>query len=329
MEKRLRFGVLSTARIGLDRFIPAASVCQLGEVVAIASRDIAKAHDVAQRLGIRTAHGSYEALLADPQVEAVYVSLPNRLHRDWTIKAAQAGKHVICEKPVARHTADAIAMADAAKAAKVLYMEAFMYRHHPQHDRVKTLLSRRLIGEPHVVRATFSFFLRQAQSNIRSSAALDGGSLMDVGCYAVNVCRFIFDAEPTEVIAMQRLDTHFGVDMSFGGLLRFPGDRLGIIDSSFDVNGGGKYEVLGPYGNITVNRAFTPGDDPCTIGVQASGPARVEEIAGTNQYALQIDHFARSVAQGELLSPAEDGVANTRVVEALYTSAEQGIAVRL
>ena len=329
MADRLRFGVLSTARIGLERFIPAARVSTLGEVAAIASRDLARAQAAAQEKDIPRAHGSYEDLLADREVDAVYIGLPNALHKEWTIRAAEAGKHVLCEKPVARRLAAAEAMALACQSAGVIYMEAFMYRHHPQHDRVRELLAKRVIGEPRIIRASFCFYLRQAEGNIRSSSALEGGALMDVGCYAVNVCRYLFEAEPVEVTALGRIDSQFGVDMTFAGLLRFPRDRIGVIDSSFDVTSGGRYEVSGQYGSIVVDRAFTPGDGPVTVQVNAAGGHRVEEVNGINQYALEVDHFARSVRQGRLLPPAENGVSNARVIEALYRSADEGRTVTL
>ena len=304
MGDRLRFGVLSTARIGLNQFIPASKVSELGEVVAIASRDGARATDAAQRLGIPRSHGSYEALLADLEVDAVYISLPNSLHREWTIRSAQAGKHVLCEKPVAQRTAVAEEMADACRRAGVLLMEAFMYRHHPQQQRVQALLADGVVGEPKLIRASFCFFMRTPDGNIRVNPELEGG----------------------EVTALQHAPAQFGVDMTFAALLRFPGERLAVIDSSFEIGSGGKYEVSGPNGSVRVDRAFTPGDTDVTVRV-ATGNTQEEVIAGTNQYAREIDHFVRSVRAGRLLAPAEDGVANTRVIEALYRSAQEGRAV--
>lgn len=326
MVDRLRFGVLSTARIGLNQFIPAAKVSELGAVVALASRNHAKAVEAAQRLGIPRTFGSYEALLADPDVDAVYISLPNSLHREWTIRAAAAGKHVLCEKPVAQRAAAAQEMADACHEAGVVLMEAFMYRHHPQQQRVQALLAEGVTGEPRLIRASFCFYMRTPDGNIRVNPDLEGGALMDVGCYAVNVSRFLFQAEPVEVTAFQHVPAQFGVDMTFAGLLRFPSQRLAVIDCSFEVGSGGSYEVSGPDGSIQIDRAFTPGDADVTVRVTAGG-RREEVIAGTNQYAREIDHFVRSVRAGRLLAPAEDGVANTRVIEALYRSAKEGRAV--
>lgn len=326
MTDRLRIGVLSTAQIGLNQFIPAAKVCELGEVVALASRDVGRAAETAQRLGIARSYGSYEALLSDPEVDAVYISLPNSMHPDWTLRCAAAGKHVLCEKPVARRAAAAQEMADTCRRAGVLLMEAFMYRHHPQQQRVQALLAEGVIGAPKLIRASFCFHMRAPDGNIRVNRELEGGALMDVGCYAVNVSRFLFQTEPAEVMAFQQVATQFGVDMTFAALLRFPGERLAVIDSSFEVGSGGAYEVSGPKGTIRVDRAFTPGDGDVTVQIIA-GSRQAETIAGTNQYAREIDHFVRSIRAGRLLEPSEDGVANTRVIEALYRSAAEGRAV--
>jgi xylose dehydrogenase (NAD/NADP) len=326
MPERLRFGVLSTAQIGLNQFIPAAKVSELGAVVALASRDAGRAAEAAERLGIARSYGSYEALLADAELDAVYISLPNSMHRDWTLRCAAAGKHVLCEKPVARRTAVAQEMADACREAGVLLMEAFMYRHHPQQQRVQALLAEGVIRAPKLIRASFCFHMRAPGGNIRVNRELEGGALMDVGCYAVNVARFHFQAEPVEVMAFQQVPAQFGVDTTFAAILRFPGERLAVIDASFEVGSGGAYEVSGPAGSIRVERAFTPGDSDVTLQINAAG-RRAETIPGVNQYAREIDHFVRSVRAGRLLEPAEDGVANTRVIEALYRSAAEGRAV--
>jgi predicted dehydrogenase len=326
MTERLRFGVLSTARIGLGQFIPAAKVCAKGEVVALASRDETKAADAARSLGIARSYGSYEALLADPDVDAVYISLPNLLHREWTLRCADAGKHVLCEKPVAQRTAVAQEMVDACRRAGVVLMEAFMYRHHPQQQRVQALLAEGVIGEPKLIRASFCFYMRNPQGNIRVNQRLEGGALMDVGCYTVNVSRLLFHAEPVEVTAFQQVPAQFGVDTTFAALLRFPGERLAVLDCSFEIGSGGKYEISGPEGSIRIDRAFTPGDADVTVHIAARDHPD-ETIAGINQYALEIDHFVDSVRAGRLLAPAEDGVANTRVIEALYRSAATGRAV--
>jgi predicted dehydrogenase len=331
-NSRLRWGVLSTARIGRTRFIPGVRGGHEGEVAAIASRDAARGRAVAAELDVPRAHGSYEALLADAEVDAVYIGLPNGLHAEWTVKCAAAGKHVLCEKPAARRLADAQRMAEACRRAGVLLMEAFMYRHHPQHARVLDLLRAGAIGEPVFVRASFCFAMspeRRAAGDVRLQPTLDGGALMDVGCYAVNAARYLFGAEPVEVTGLQRIDSQFGVDTSFAGVLRFPGDRLALVDGSFDATGTQQFEIAGAGGLIRVDRAFLPGSAAEPIHIVQGPDRRTETPPNADQYALEADHFAQSVRAGRLLPPAEDGVAQAAVVDALYRSAATGKAVKL
>lgn len=326
----LRWGILSTAKIARNRFIPGVRAGTEGEVVALASRTAAGAEHIAAEMGIPKHYGSYQALLDDPEIDAVYIPLPNGMHPEWTVRAAEAGKHVLCEKPIARSRADARQMAEACRQAGVVLMEAFMYRLHPQHQRVFDLLREGAIGEPVYVRASFCFTMpaeRRATGDHRLEPEQQGGGLMDVGCYAVNAARYVFGAEPVEVSAQQRVDPRFGVDTAFAAVLRFPGDCLAVVDGSFDVSGTQRYEVAGPKGTILVDRAFLPGEAPPTIQINAAGQRRTEEAPAADQYALEADHFARSVRAGRLLPPAEDGVDQAAVIEALYESAEMGRAV--
>jgi predicted dehydrogenase len=329
---RLRWGTLGTAKIGRRGFIPGVRHSATGDLVAVASRDSERGAAYASEFGIPRVHTSYDALLADPEIDAVYVPLPNAMHAEWTIRAARAGKHVLCEKPAARRRADAERMAAACRAAGVILMEAFMYRHHPQHARALELLQEGVIGEPVYVRASFCFTFsqeRRAEGDHRLEPEQDGGGLMDVGCYAVNAARLIFGAEPIEVSAQQRVDPTHGVDTAFAGVLRFPGDRLALIDGSFDVSGTQRYEVAGPKGVLQVERAYLPGDGPVAITVATGSQRRTVDDDGADQYALEVDHFAASVRAGRLLAPAEDGVAQAAVIEALYESAATRRAVSL
>src|SRR5437588_3784888 len=229
-ERRLRIGIMGTARIARTLFIPGVRASELGEVRAVASRGAQRAQAMGSELEIPRAHASYEALLDDPEVDAVYIPLPNSLHPEWTIAAARAGKHVLCEKPVASRAEDAQRMARACRDAGVILMEAFMWRHHPQHARVRELLNDGAIGEPSFVRASFGYVINPAREagglNVRLDEALEGGSLMDVGCYSVNVSRWAFSSEPVAVAAQQRIDPKYGVEVSFGGVLRFPEGQL-------------------------------------------------------------------------------------------------------
>jgi D-xylose 1-dehydrogenase (NADP+, D-xylono-1,5-lactone-forming) len=323
---RLRWGILSTANIARNLFIPGVRAGTETTVLAVGSRELATAQQFAADLDIPRAYGSYADLLADPEVDAVYIGLPNSLHAEWTIRAAQAGKHVLCEKPTARRAADAQRMADACDAAGVVLMEAFMWRHHPQHARVRALLEAGTIGEPTVVRASFGYVIDRSRTgalNVRLARDLDGGSLMDVGCYSVNVARWVFGAEPVRIVGQQHVDADFGVETSFGGVLRFAGGQLALVDSSFQHAFTNRYEIAGPGGRIVVNGAFRPDDRPGRIEIHRGSDHAIEDVAPANQFALEADHFARSVRAGRLLPPAENGVAQARVIEALLASAAE------
>jgi D-xylose 1-dehydrogenase (NADP+, D-xylono-1,5-lactone-forming) len=326
----LRWGILSTANIARNLFIPGARAGTETTVLAVGSRDLATARAFASDMDIPRAYGSYQELLDDPDVDAVYIGLPNSLHAEWTIRAAQSGKHVLCEKPVARRVADAQRMADACDAAGVVLMEAFMWRHHPQHARVRALLDAGTIGEPTFVRASFGYVIdasRNGGSNVRLNPGLDGGSLMDIGCYSVNVSRWVFGAEPVGVVGQYYVDPKFGVETSFGGVLQFASGRLAMVDSSFSHAFRNRYEVTGPLGRIVVEGAFRPDDQPGRISIFLGAEHTVEEVPPANQFAHEADHFARSVRAGRLLPPAENGVAQARVIEALLASAEATAAI--
>jgi len=326
MPARLRWGILSTAQIARTLFIPGVRAGSESEVLAVGSRTQAVAREFADDLEIPRAYGSYEDLLRDRDVDAVYVGLPNGLHAEWTIRAANAGKHVLCEKPLARRAADAERMAEACHRAGVLLMEAFMWRHHPQHARVRALLDAGGIGEPSFVRASFGYVINPAREagglNVRLDAALEGGSLMDVGCYSVNVARWVFGSEPVGFAAQQRIDPKYGVEVAFGGVLRFAEGRLAMVDSSFDYAPMNRYEIVGPAGRIVVEPAFRPDESPGRIEIHRGSDHTVESVPPSNQYANEADHFARSIHAGTLLPPAENGVAQARVLESLYSAAQ-------
>ncbi|MCC7371119.1 MAG: Gfo/Idh/MocA family oxidoreductase [Chloroflexi bacterium] len=333
-EQPFRWGILSAANIARKRFVPGVRTGSEGIVAAVAARDLERAQAFACELGIPRAYGSYEELLADPEIDGVYIGLPNSLHTEWTVKAAAAGKHVLCEKPLSRRVSDVEQMIAACEAAGVVLMEAFMYRHHRQHARVRELIASGAIGEPTIVRASFTYAMpderRAAPTpDVRVQAGLDGGAFMDVGCYALNAARLLFDAEPVEVTAFQRKDPLLGVDTLFAAVVRFPGDRMALIDGSFDTTSTARYEVSGFDGAILVEKAFQPERLPSEITITSRGERRTETVPGADQMGLEADHFARSVRAGRLLAPAENGLAQARALEALYRSAETGQAVRL
>ena len=299
------------------------------ELVAIGSRDLERAQTVAREFDIPRAYGSYEDVLADPEVDAVYIPLPNSMHTEWTIAAAQAGKHVLCEKPLARTERQARQMAEACEGSGVVLMEAFMWRHHTQQARVRGIIASGDIGEPRMVRGIFSYVIAPDPTNVRLQEGLEGGSLMDVGCYPVNVARWVFGAEPTEVVGHQIVDAQYGVEIAFSGVLHFPGERQAQIASSFLQADQQEYEIIGTEGRLVVDRAYRPDNRPGRITIVRRATQCIEEVEPANQYALEADHFAASVRAGRPLPPGENGIAQTRVIEALYTSAATGRSVSL
>jgi predicted dehydrogenase len=304
--------------------IPAMQRARRSELAAIASRTEARARDAAQRLGFRRAHGSYEALLADPDVDAIYIPLPNSMHREWTIRCAQAGKHVLCEKPLGLNAAECAEMIAACRAHGVVLMEAFMYRFHPRTERVARLVAEGAIGDVHLVRASFTFAVRSAE-NIRLIPDLGGGALYDVGCYGVNVSRMVL-GEPRE--AMARAD--FGtsrVDEVTGAVLRFEDDRLAVIDCGLRVSRRQEYEVVGTGGHMTVPLGFLPGAAETHIHLTVGTDQSVIAIQGADEYQLMVEHFEDVLLDGATLRLApEDATANMQAIDALYRSMKTGRA---
>lgn len=321
---RVRWGVLSTANIGRAAVNPAIQASRNGELVAIASRDEERARVFAAEYGIPTAYGSYEALLDDDGIDAVYVPLPNSLHREWTVRAAEAGKHVLCEKPLALDTAECLEMAAAAEANGVLLMEAFMYRFHPRTERVVELVRSGAIGTPHAVRSAFTFRLRD-RDNIRLDAALGGGALMDVGCYCVNVSRTLAGREPLRAQATGTFgDT--GVDELMTGILDFGDGLVAHFDCALNLERSEAYEVAGTDGSLRVESAFLPGtDDVEIVEMRGREGAIRHAIGGDDEYRLMVEHFAEAVRTGAPLRYGPDeAAANMRAIAALYESARAG-----
>jgi len=314
---RLRWGILSTARIGLRRVIPAIQRSSSGTVVAIASRDRERAAAAASRLGIPRAYGSYEELLADPDVEAIYNPLPNSLHAEWSIRAAKAGKHVLCEKPLAGDADQAARMVEACTRAGVLLQEAFMYRFHPQIERLQHAVRDGVIGRPWLIRSAFTFNVQSAQ-DIRLRPDLAGGGLMDVGCYCVNLSRLLM-GEPSRAHAAAIFEQ--GVDVRLAGMLRFS-RGLALFDCGLRLPPRQFCEVVGDEGTIFLPRPFQPEEDAALLFVRrGEGEERIE-IPGTNQYVRMIDHFGECVRRGTPPRyPPEDSVANMRVLDLLRAAA--------
>jgi len=325
----VRWGVLGVADIAVKQVIPAMQQGRLSPIVAIASRDRAKAEAAARALGIPRAHGSYEALLADPDVEAVYIPLPNHLHVPWSIRAAEAHKHVLCEKPIARTAAEARELLAARDRTGVLVGEAFMVRTHPQWLRVRELVAAGRIGELRLVHGHFSYY-RRDPNDVRSKVEWGGGVLLDIGCYPVTLSRWLFGAEPTEVSAILERDPEFKVDRLVSALLRFPTGQ-----ATFTVAGQAAHhqrmQVLGTKGRIEVEIPFNPPPDHrARIFVDDGRDLRgagVETITcePVNQFTLQGDRFSEAVrGRGSVPVPLEDAIANMAVLDALFRSAESG-----
>ena len=325
----VRWGVLGAANIAVAKVIPAMMRSARSRVVAIASRDEAKARAAAKTLGIPRAYGSYEALLADPEIEAVYNPLPNHLHVPWSIRAAESGKHVLCEKPIALSAAQAAELRDARDRTGVLVGEAFMVRTHPQWLEVKRLADSGTIGPLRLVSGHFSYY-RRDPLDIRSRPEYGGGALMDIGCYPVTISRWMFGAEPTEVIAQIERDPELGVDRLASALMRFPAGQATFACSGQLVPFQ-RMELFGTRGRIEIEIPFNaPPDRACRIFVDDGSAlgglsARAIELPVVDQYALQADAFSDAIrGRGAVPVTVDDGVANMAVIDALFRSADSG-----
>ncbi|SDR61419.1 Gfo/Idh/MocA family protein [Paraburkholderia tuberum] len=334
MTNLLRWGVMGAAEIGRTQVIPALQTSATGTVVALASRDGAKAREYAQALNIPRVVPTYEALLADPEVDAIYLPLPNSLHAEWAIRAAQAGKAVLCEKPLAVTAQSAQAIVDAFDRYGSSLMEGFMYRFHPQHRRVRELIADGAVGAVREVRAHLSVNLMTPPdpANVRLQPALGGGALLDMGCYAVNVVRMIFGVEPTRAQASWIVDPRFDVDVAGTGILEFPDCCTASVSWSFIAGGQGNYTVIGTEGSIEVPRAILPGmgtraPDALVVVVDADGKRREESFAPVNQYRLMAEAFASALLNKQPMPfAASDAVANMEVLDALAEAARSRCA---
>jgi len=326
----LRWGVLSTAKIGRDKVIPGIQAADRCEVVAIGSRDADRARGVAEELGIPRIHGSYEALLEDPEVDAVYIPLPNHLHMEWTIAAARAGKHVLCEKPIALTAADAQEMAAVCAAEGVRLMEAFMYRLHPSWVAVRGIVGSGRLGQLQAVQSWFSYF-NDDPTNIRNIREYGGGALMDIGCYSVNLSRMLFGGEPDRIEASITRDPASGVDVLTSALMGF-GDGVATFTCSTRAEPDQRVHVYGTEGHLSVGIPFNiPPYRPTEVSVTAGGDppvapdTEVLTFEPADQYAVQAEGFASAVLDGEPVPlPPEDSIANMRVIEEIVAAAARG-----
>lgn len=322
---RVRWGVLSTANIGRKVVVPSIVASSNGVLAAVASREAPRADAFAAEFGGVRAHGSYEALLADPDVDAVYVPLPNALHEAWTVRALEAGKHVLCEKPLAPTAAACRRMGDAAAANGRVLMEAFMYRFHPRTRAVARLVADGAIGRSRRLEATFTFAVRDP-ANVRLSAELAGGALLDVGCYTVDAARRTLGEEPVEAVAFASYG-ETGVDVETVGLLRFPSGAVATVACALTLPRRERLEVHGDGGSVAVDRAFVASHDDLAYDVvDAAGAATRHPVDGVDQYRLMVEAFADRVLGREVDAPASDAAEAARtvlVLEALAASARR------
>ena len=328
----LRWGILSTANIARTKVIPGMRKARRCRIVAIASREPGRAEGVAAELGIPRAHASYEALLADPEVDAVYIPLPNHLHADWSIAAARAGKHVLCEKPLALTADDAQRMIEVAHAEGTTLMEAFMYRLHPSWQAVAELVASGEIGSLVSVQSWFSYFNDDA-TNIRNIREVGGGALFDIGCYSVNLSRLLFNAEPRHVSAALVRDPALGVDVLTSAILTF--DRgLATFTCSTRAEDDQRVHIYGTSGRISIGIPFNiPPDRSTEVYVTAGGDppvapdTRVLTFEVADPYTVEAERFAAAVLDGQPAPvPPEDAVANLRVIERIFEAAEAASA---
>ena len=329
MADKVRWGVLGTAKIALAKVIPAMQRSPWCEITAIASRDLVKAKDAARELNIPNAYGSYEELLADANVDAVYNPLPNHLHVPWTVKAAEAGKHVLCEKPIALNAAEARTLIDVRDRTGVRIQEAFMVRTHPQWLETRTLIRSGRIGSLRSIGGFFTYF-NPDPANIRNKLELGGGGLMDIGCYPITISRFMYDAEPRRVLGMIERDPVFGTDSLTTAVLDFPNGhatftcstRLAPYQRMIFMGTEGRIEVLIPFN--------APNDRPTRIlldsGQDLTGASvEIIDFPVCDQYEIQGTLFSRAIREDrEQEIPLEDAISNMAVIDAVFQSARTG-----
>jgi predicted dehydrogenase len=318
MTTPLRFGILGCARIVRRAIAAALRQSPHAQLQAIASRDASMARSWADDFQISTVHATYEALIADPAIDAVYIPLPNELHRPWVLAAAAAGKHVLCEKPLALDAAEAQAIVDGCARHKVILMEAFMWRHQARVAHARTMLADGLLGELRLVKMDFSFDIDR--QDWRLDPRRGGGAMYDLGCYGINAARLFTGAEPVEVVARSR-PYSTGVDMTMSMLLRFPQDTIALLDCSFECSSyRNRIEIVGTKGALEFPEGVLPKPESQLIFRQGDKSEFID-FPTNNQYVGQLECFCASVAAGRLLDPAENGLANMRVLDAARQAA--------
>jgi predicted dehydrogenase len=328
-QQKVKWGVLGAASIATRKVIPAMQKGEWSAVTAIASRDLNRAKDAASKLGIEKAYRSYEELLADPEIEAIYNPLPNHLHVPWSIKAAEAGKHVLCEKPVSVTVAEARTLLAARERCGVKIGEAFMVKTHPQWLRTRDLIRKGVIGELRAIVGVFSYFNRDP-NNVRNVPEWGGGAMLDIGCYPITTSRFIFGGEPVSVLALLERDPDFKTDRLTSAILEFPSGQA-VFTCSTQLVAYQRMQFLGTTGRIEIEIPFNaPNERATRIFIDDGrdifgGGIRIETIPVCDQYTVQGDAFSRAIREGgEVPVPLEDAIANMAVIEAVFRAGESG-----
>jgi len=325
MVRRVKWGILSTSQFAQTKILPALRHCTHVEVAAIASRDVARARAVAAAFGIPRAYGSYEELLADPDIDVVYNPAPNHLHVPWSVKALEAGKHVLCEKPIALTAAEAETLVAASRRHPGLkIMEAFMYRLHPQWRRAVRIVRDGGVGEPRVVQTLFSYFNDDPQ-NVRNQSAIGGGALMDIGCYAISLARLVFDRSPRRVLGLIDRDPRFHTDRITSALLDFDHQSASFTCAT-QLQSYQRVHILGTQGRIEIEIPFNaPPDRACRLWHERGDQRDEIAFEVCDQYTIEADEFARAVIDDTPVpTPLEDAVANMRTIDAVFASARTG-----
>ncbi|TXC90481.1 Gfo/Idh/MocA family oxidoreductase [Metabacillus litoralis] len=332
MLNKLTWGILGCADIAVNAFIPAIRQSKFNELKAISSRRIEKAQETARDNNIPVAYGSYEELLQDPEIEAVYIPLPNHLHKEWSMKAAAAGKHVLCEKPIALNAGEAKELASFFHERDLLLGEAFMYRHHPRFDRIKEIVNSGELGTIRGIHGTFTFNNANDKGNIRYRSDWGGGSLYDIGCYVINSARLILEKEPEAATVHGFFsEEHGNVDMMASGLLEFP-DSIGVtfmcgMWAEFQ----NTLQIVGTEGIINIPSSFVCSpEEKSSFSVTIKGEERLEDFPPVNQYTLQLNDFANSVRQKTPLAfEVEDAILNMKVLDACLKSAKEKMKIQI
>lgn len=323
---KVRWGILSTAKIGREKVIPAMQAGQFSEIAAIASRDKEAAQAEAKKLNIPVAYGSYNDLLADPKIDAVYIPLPNHMHVEWAIRCLQAGKHVLCEKPIGLSAAEATQLLlEGKNHPRQKLMEAFMYRFHPQWQYAKRLVLDGKIGELRTIHSVFSYYNTDPK-NIRNQVDVGGGAMMDIGCYCVSLARFIFEKEPLKVFGRVEYDPVLRTDIMASGILDF-GTGTSTFTCSTQLVPHQRVHIMGTEARIEIEIPFNaPPDHPTRLWLHKKGSTEEVEFDIVDQYTIQGDLFSQAILNDEPVpTPLEDAVNNMRAIEAVFESGRTGL----